>query len=79
MYVNRVQSIVARVANAMVGESFLPDSQVGAQFFFRSVRGSALNELDGLLEAGQGRQDCVQMIGHDHEFVEQILFTPVMF
>jgi len=42
------------------------------QFLLRSVRKSAFYELHSLFKACQRRNDQVQMIGHDYEFMKKI-------
>src|SRR5438874_2011179 len=67
-----VNRVIARIADAMVRESLLPDFQVRPQLFLRSIREPAFDELDRLFEAGERSDDYVKVVGHDYEFVEQI-------
>src|SRR5579864_3349141 len=76
--VNRMNSIIARVADAMIRKPLLPNLHVRAQLLLRSVRKCTLNELHRLLQASQRRDDRMQMVRHDHELMQQIGGAAVM-
>ena len=78
--VRDVHFVVVPVANAMISETLLPDFQVSKALLPGGVREPALDELNcALYRDVYWRQNGVQVIGHDYEFVKQILsFRAVM-
>jgi len=76
--VDDMHTVVILVANPMIGKPSLPDFQVRAKLLFRPIRKSAFDELHCFLEAGKRRDEYVQMIGHDNEFMEQISRFPIV-
>src|SRR5579864_1652625 len=76
--IDRVHTIVAHISNAMIRKSLLPYFEIRAQLLLRAIRKSAFDELHGLLQASQRRDDRMQMIRHDHELVQPIGGAAVM-
>ena len=62
----------------MIRESLLPNLHVRSQFFLRLIREPAFDELNGFLKAREGRQDYMNVVGHDDEFVQEIRRATVM-
>jgi hypothetical protein len=56
----------------MIRESLLPNLHIGTELFLGSIGEPAFNELDGFLQARVGSKKNVNVIGHDHEFVQKI-------
>ena len=61
--------VVFKIAHTMVRETCLPHGRVR----FQAIRKSSFEELHGPLQRNllSGRQQRVEVVGHDHEFVEQ--------
>lgn len=72
MNVADVQIEVCSVANAMIGESPLPDFKIRAKFLFGAVGKTTFDELDCAFESDFRSDQQVKMVGHEDEFVEQI-------
>ena len=72
MNVVLVMDEVSRVANAMIGESALPDFFRAAGHQSKGVGVSAFDELNGVLEGYVlcRREEQVNMLGHYNESVD---------
>src|SRR5579862_2543186 len=76
--VKLMNSIVARVSDAVIRKSLLPDFQIRTDFLLCSIRESAFDELNRFFQARNRGKKNVNMVGHDDEFVEQISRTPIV-
>ena len=72
--------IVLRIANAMVGKTFLPDQRLEPQLLLRAEGESALDELTGFFQSNvfRRREDQVEVVRHDHEFVQEKTAFPAI-
>lgn len=61
--------VILPISDAMIRETRLPDGAA----LLQAIRESSFDELHGPLDRNVlcGRQQCVEVIGHDDEFVEQ--------
>jgi len=61
--------VICKIANAMIRETRLPYRRPR----FKTVRESSFDELHGPLQSNlrRGREQRVDVIGHDDEFVQQ--------
>ena len=68
-----MMQVIVPILDAMFGEARLPDFEVRLQLLFDSERESALDALHSLLQRnlGRGREQHVEVIRHQHEFVER--------
>src|SRR2546423_5460359 len=73
-----VLRIASRISDSVIGEPFLPDFQIRANFFFRAERKSAFDELNGSLQTCFWSHENVDVIRHDYKFVEQICGSTVV-
>lgn len=65
--------IVHSVANAVIGEAFLPDQSLKCQFLLGSERESAFDVLNSFFKGNVcgRRDDEMEMVWHDYEFVDE--------
>jgi len=69
MDVNQVAEIVVLVANAMICEPTLPDLPLATKDLGQSMRVSAFDELNGMLQCdvGSGSNEQMNVFGHHGE------------
>ena len=68
---NPRSGVVFRVSYAMWRESWLPNIKSESEFVRRTIREATIYTLHRLLKRDflQGRENCMKMVWHDHEFV----------
>jgi len=64
--------VVRGIANSMIGKTSLPDFEIGSEFLLCSVRETTLDELESTLQGDLRRDQEMEVIGHEDEFVEEI-------
>ncbi|SRR5258708_24137633 len=65
--------IVVRIPNAVIGESRLPNGEIQIEFFFYTIRESALDELQCFFQGNvrSGGNEQMEVIGHNNKFVQE--------
>jgi hypothetical protein len=62
--------IVNGISNSMITESSLPNFKVGIELEFGLMRKAPFNELDRAFQAGDWRNDQMEVVRHDHQLVQ---------
>src|SRR6516165_9973976 len=82
MFLHRVQMdvmnmlvVILEVANPVVGETSLPNLDIGTKFLLHPEREAALDELDSSLQCHRRCDQQVKVIRHQDEFVQKISFS----
>src|ERR1700693_4605434 len=70
--VANVLRVIAGIPETMILESLLPDLHVRVEFLLRPEGEAPFDELDCPLQACQRRDEDMDMVGHDDEFMEKI-------
>ncbi len=72
-YVVANRFVLLKVFDPLLIEACLPDFPLKLQLALQLKRVSAFEELHAFFQRMlvSGSKDCVEMIGHDHEFVQQ--------
>ena len=78
MNVANMLGIIASIPDPMILESLLPNLHVRTKFLPSPKRKAAFDELNRLLQACQRRNQNMDVVGHDGEFMQEIGGRPIV-